>query len=346
MKTSVEDFIILPNGAQTKLFTLSNSNGITVKISNYGGTIISLCTPDRNGIQADIVLGFQNLNQWIDNTPYFNCIIGRTCNRIGGARFSLDGIEYHVSANIGLNQLHGGFEGFHRKLWNAKPYSSEDSVGVQLEYLSIDNEEGFPGNLKISCLYQLNNKNEFSMHFEATTDKSTPINVTNHAYFNLSGEGSGDIYETLLSIDADKITTTDDDSIPDGNYAYVKNTPYDFKTFHAIGERINEIYKGYDKNYVLNKKPGELSLAAKAYDQKSGRALEVYTTEPGVQLYTSNWFDGTIIGKSMKPHLNHTGFCLETQHFPDSMNHADFPSVILQPGETFDSTTIWKFSVE
>jgi len=346
MKISTENFVTLPNGEQTKLFTLSNNNGITIKISNYGGTVISLCTPDRNGTMADIVLGFQNPDEWIENAPYFNCIIGRTCNRIGGAKFNLDGIDYQVSANIGQNQLHGGFEGFHKKIWSASVIENEGSVGVLLKYMSHDLEEGFPGNMFVSCIYLLNENNEFSMEFQASTDKATPVNLTNHAYFNLKGEGNGLIYDTLLCIHADNITTTDEESIPNGKLTKVHNTPYDFSTPHQIGERINQIYKGYDNNYVLQNQNGDLALAATAKDIVSGRVLEVYTTEPGVQLYTSNWFDGSLLGKSGKPHITHSAFCLETQHYPDSMNHESFPSVILRPGQKYKSITTWKFYTE
>ncbi len=346
MKISTENFVILPNGEQTKLFTLTNSKGITVKISNYGGTIISLCTPDRDGNMADVVLGFLNPADWIENSPYFNCIIGRTCNRIGGAKFNLDGIDYNVSANIGQNQLHGGFEGFHKKIWSSSIIENEGSVGILLKYMSKDLEEGFPGNLFVSCIYLLNENNEFSMEFQANSDKATPINLTNHAYFNLKGEGKGHIYDTELIIHADNITTTNEESIPNGEFSNVHNTPYDFSTPHQIGERINQIYKGYDNNYVLQNQNGEHALAATAKDIESGRVLEVYTTEPGVQLYTSNWFDGSLLGKSGKPHVTHSAFCLETQHYPDSMNHETFPSVILRPGQKYKSITTWKFYTE
>lgn len=346
MNITSENFIQHPKGETSKLFTLTNDRNITVKITNLGGSIISLVTPDRSNNLSDILLGFENVETWVENPPYFNCIVGRTCNRIGGASFEIDKIRYDVSANMGKNQLHGGFEGFNKKLWQASIIKNEESVGLQLDLLSPDGDEGFPGNVKVSCVYLLNNENEFSMEFIAFTDKATPINITNHAYFNLRGEGNGNIYDTKLTVFADKITSTDEDSIPDGEFISIKNTPFDFTAPRTIGERISDLDKGYDNNYVLRNQQGTLSLAAKAFDDQTGRVIEVYTTEPGMQLYTSNWFDGTLIGKCGKPHLTHSAFCLETQHFPDSMNRPEFPSVIYRPGEVFKSTTVWKFSVE
>ena len=344
MKITSEYFGTTPDKKEALLFTLKNDNGVTMKITNYGGTIISMLIPDKNGSAADVVLGFPTWDAWIENPAYFNCIIGRTCNRIGGAAFSIDNIRYQVSANQGAFQLHGGFHGFHQKLWKASTFEDADKIGLELEYLSVDGEEGFPGNLKVKTIYTLNNKNEISMEFSAETDKATPVNLTNHAYFNLSGEGSGDIYSSELTIYADKITVTDSNSVPTGAFAPVTGTPFDFTEPHRIGERIEQLYKGYDNNFVLRNQTGELALAAKVFDPKSGRVLEVFTTEPGVQLYTANWFDGSLMGKCGKPHVSHTAFCLETQHYPDSMNHPEFPNVILRPGEEYKSQTVWKFS--
>jgi aldose 1-epimerase len=344
MKISSESFGFLPDKREAILFTLENKNGVKIKITNYGGTIISLEVPDKNGSLADVVLGLPEWKGWIENPYYFNCIVGRTCNRIGGARFIIDGKEYKVSANHGEVSLHGGFEGFHQKLWNAKKFSDNDKTGVELEYLSVDGEEGFPGNLSVKAIYSLNAENEISMEFFAETDKATPVNLTNHAYFNLGGEGSGEIYMHELMINADKINATDSNSIPTGELTSVKGTPFDFTEPHRIGERIEQLYKGYDNNFVLRNQTGKIDSAATVYDPKSGRVLEVFTTEPGVQLYTSNWFDGSLSGKCGKPHTNHTAFCLETQHYPDSMNHPEFPNVILRPGEKFYSKTVWKFS--
>jgi aldose 1-epimerase len=344
MKISQEHFGYLADKKEAFLFTLENKNGVKIKITNYGGTIISLEVPDKDGLIADVVLGMPDWEGWIENPYYFNCIVGRTCNRIGGARFSIDGVEYKVSANHGEISLHGGFEGFHQKLWDAKPFNENDKTGIELTYFSEDGEEGFPGNLTVKAIYALNDKNEISLEFFANTDKATPINLTNHGYFNLSGEGSGEIYKHELLIYADKITVTDGNSIPTGEFSHVAGTPFDFTKPHQIGERIEQLYKGYDDNFVLRNQNGELALAASVHEPLSGRVLEVFTTEPGVQLYTANWFDGSNKGKCGKPHTKHTAFCLETQHYPDSMNHPEFPDVILRPGKEFYSKTVWKFS--
>lgn len=344
MKVSIEQYGFLPDKSTVLLFTLANANGIKIKILNYGGTIISLTVPDKDGTLADVVLGLPSLEDWIVNPPYFNCIIGRTCNRIGGAGFTIDGQEYRVTANFGAFQLHGGFQGFSHKLWSARSIERDDEIGLELDYLSLDGEEGFPGNLKVKAIYTLNNENEISLEFFAETDKPTPVNFTNHAYFNLSGEGSDTIYSHELILNADKYTITDGYSIPTGELATVSGTPFDFREPHTIGKRMGEIDNGYDNNFVLRNQSGNLALAAQVYDPASGRVLEVFTTEPGIQLYTANWFDGSLIGKCGKPHLTHSAFCLETQHYPDSMNRPEFPNVILRPGEQFYSRTVWKFS--
>jgi aldose 1-epimerase len=345
MQIISEHFGFLPYQREALLFTLSNDKEIVVKITNYGGTIVSLFVPDKKGLLSDIVLGMNTWEGWIKNPAYFNCIVGRTCNRIGGARFSIDGFEYKVSDNQGGFQLHGGHEGFHLKLWEASTFKTEDKVGLELKYLSQDGEEGFPGNLEVKAVYTLNNENELSLEFSAKTDKATPVNLTNHGYFNLSGEGSGEIFDHELLLLADSYTVTDSNCIPTGEIAPVAGTPFDFTEPHQIGERIDQLYKGYDNNFVLRNQSGRLALAAIVKDPKSGRILEVYTTEPGIQLYTSNWFDGSLTGKCGKPHTSHTAFCLETQHYPDSMNHPEFPNVILRPGEEFTSQTTWKFKV-
>jgi len=344
MKGSSKHFGFLPDKSEALLFTLENENGLNIKITNYGGTVVSLSVPDKNGSLADVVLGLPAWNDWIENPAYFNCIVGRTCNRIGGAKFSINGEEFKVSANNGTFQLHGGFHGFHHKLWRASSFEHNNETGLELNYLSVDGEEGFPGNLKVKAIYTLNNKNEISIEFFAETDKATPVNLTNHFYFNLGGECSGDIYSYELMICADKYTITDSNSIPTGEFAALSGTPFDFIEPHTIGERIDQLYKGYDDNFVLRNQSGTLALAAQVHDPKTGRFLEVFTTEPGIQLYTSNWFDGSLIGKCGKPHLTHSAFCLETQHYPDSMNQPNFPNVILRPGEKFYSKTVWKFS--
>jgi aldose 1-epimerase len=345
MNVSSDHFGYLPDQKEALLFTLSNDRGVVAKITNYGGTIISLLVPDKKDELADVVLGLPDWEGWLKNPAYFNCIVGRTCNRIGGAKFSIDGIEYNVSDNQGGFQLHGGHKGFHLKLWNAKPFQTEDKVGLELEYFSADGEEGFPGDLKVKAIYTLNNENELILNFYAVTDKPTPVNLTSHGYFNLSGECSGKIYDHELLLLADQITVTDSNSVPTGEISPVFGTPFDFTEPHPIGERINQLYKGYDNNFVLRNQSGALALAARVKDPLSGRVLEILTTEPGIQLYTSNWFDGSLTGKCGKPHTNHTAFCLETQHYPDSMNHPEFPNVILRPGEEYKSQTTWKFLV-
>ncbi len=335
----------MPSGEIALLFSLENDHGIVLNLTNYGGIITSIYTPDRNGLAADVTLGYPDWEGWLTNEAYFGCMVGRTCNRIGGAKFILKGVEYKVSANQGEYQLHGGFEGFNKKLWTAKPSEKSDSVGVTLEYLSVDGEEGFPGNVQVTVEYSLNNRNEVTMEFLAVTDKPTPVNLTNHSYFNLGCESAGDIYDHQLILFADHITETDAYSIPTGQFLEVKNTPFDFTRTHSIGERIHELNMGYDDNFVLRNQTGKLAPAARVYDPVSGRLLEIFTTEPGVQLYTANWFDGSLIGKGGTKYRKHNAFALETQHFPDSMNHPEFPSVILRPGKTYNSQTVWRFSV-
>jgi aldose 1-epimerase len=333
------------SGKPVTEFRMTNDQGITVTVINYGCTITSLEIPDRNGNFEDVVTGYKRWDDWMKNPAYFGCMIGRTCNRIGGAKFSIDGFEYRVSANHGNYQLHGGIDGFSHKLWDAISYQEKGKIGIRFTYLSADGEEGFPGNLQVSVDYSLDNQNHFTMKAEAETDKATPVNLTNHAYFNLAGEGSGDILGHQLQILADQITETDAGMIPTGRLLSVENTPFDFREFHTIGERISELMMGYDDNYALISKSGRLAMAAIARDPLSGRVLEIYTTEPGIQLYTSNWFDGSIAGKRGISYFKHGAFALETQHYPDSMNHPEFPSVILRPGDRFNTETQWRFRV-
>jgi aldose 1-epimerase len=345
MKITLSSFGTLEDGKEATLFTLENDRGIQLKLTNFGGTMIELWVPDRNGNKADVLLGYRTWEDWKANIePYFNCIVGRTCNRIGGARFTIDRVEYEVTPNRGSFQLHGGNEGFNRKLWKAQRVQTIESVSVILEYLSNDGEEGFPGNLQVKAVYSLNNQNEVSIEYYAMTDRPTPVNLTCHAYWNLAGESSGDILEQQLQIFADHVTEVDDDLVPTGNLKPIQGTALDFTVPHALGERIGELYMGYDDNYCLRTLSGKPELAAKAFDPKSGRLMEVITTEPGLQLYTANWFDGTIHGKGGTFYKKHSAFCTETQHWPDSMNHMNFPNVILRPGNTFKSKTIWKFS--
>lgn len=344
MKITTEGPGPLSNIPGAEVFRIENDHGISILIANYGCTVLSLSVPDSKGKSEDIVTGYFNTDEWKKNPAYFGSLIGRTCNRIGGAKFSIDGTEYNVSANTGDYQLHGGFEGFDKKIWDAVPFLEKDTACIRFHYVSADGEEGFPGNLDASIEYCLNNHNEFSMKFMATTDKATPVNFTNHCYFNLAGENSGDIYKQELLIHADYITETTPDCIPTGKLLPVKGTPFDFTHLHPIGDKIHDLPMGYDDNYVLRNQDGNLAHAVTARDTQSGRVLEIFTTEPGVQLYTSNWFDGNTRGKQGKPYLKHHAFALETQHFPDSMNHPEFPNVILRPGQVYSSNTIWRFT--
>lgn len=336
-------------GEEVRLFTLRNASGMEARIINYGNIIVSLKVPDKNGRLADVVLGFDTLEPYLGKHPHFGCITGRYANRIGGAKFTLDGQEITVTANAGKNHIHGGKEAFDKKLWSAKQVKEENAAGVELAYASADGEEGFPGTLKCTVTYKLTNDNALELHYAATADKTTVVNLTNHSYFNLGGEGSGDILGHELTIPTDKFTPTDDDLIPTGEIATMKGTPLDFSTTHRIGERIEADFKplvqgiGYDHNYVLS--GAGLKLAAVAKEPKSGRVMTVKTTEPAVQLYTGNHLKGTV-GKSGHAYQKRHGFCLETQHYPDSPNQPAFPSTTLRPGDTYHSTTIYQFSAE
>ncbi|MDI3548642.1 MAG: aldose 1-epimerase [Halanaerobiales bacterium] len=338
------------DGKPADLFVLENSNHLEMKVTNYGGIVVSLVVPDRDGNMDDIVLGYNQLEAYVKHNPYFGAIIGRYGNRIGNAQFTLEGQKYTLAKNEGENNLHGGIKGFDKVVWDAKPVMDDDYVGLILKYLSKDGEEGFPGNLDVTVKYILNNDNEFRIDYRATTDKTTIVNLTNHSYFNLTGEGSGDILGHEVVINAERFTPVDETLIPTGELAPVEGTPMDFRIPTAIGARIDADYeqlkigKGYDHNFVLNKdQEGAMTLAATAYEPASGRFMEVFTTEPGMQFYTGNFLNG-MIGKSGKPYNFRNAFCFETQHFPDSPNKPEFPSVVLRPGEEYKTTTIYKFS--
>ncbi len=337
-------------GDQVELYTLTNSKGVAVAITNYGGIIVSLKVPDRTGKIADVVLGYDALDAYVKQNPYFGAIVGRYGNRIGKAKFTLNGVEYKLAPNNGENSLHGGNKGFDKVLWTAKPI--DDGKGLELTYLSKDGEEGFPGNLAVTVIYSLNDENELKIDYRATTDKDTVVNLTNHSYFNLAGQGEGDVLGHQVTINADRFTPVDSGLIPTGELKPVENTPFDFRTPHAIGARINQndeqlaLGKGYDHNFVINRSSEGLVLAARVTEPVSGRVMEVLTTEPGVQFYTGNFLDGTIRGKGGKVYQQRYGFCLETQHFPDSPNKPSFPSVVLRPGQTYHSTTIYRFRAE
>jgi aldose 1-epimerase len=327
------------------LYSLENKNGIIVRITNYGGIITSILLPDRNGKPGDIVLGYDNLEGYLEATPYFGAIVGRFANRIAKGTFKLDNKIYTLAINNGNNSLHGGLKGFDKVVWNATEIIDSNGTGLKFTYRSKDGEEGYPGNLDVIVTYILTSSDELKISIEAQTDKITPINLCNHTYFNLN-EAETNVLSHQLTIHADRYTVVNDEQIPTGGLRSVTGTPMDFNDFHTIGERIERVEGGYDHNYVLNKNDHELSLAAVIKDPDSGRQVSVFTTQPGVQFYTGNFLDGTIKGKGGKIYQKHYGLCLETQHFPDSPNQPSFPNSILRPGELFKEKTIFSFKTE
>ena len=349
---TINSFGKTEDGNQALLYSLINENGAKVDITNYGGLIVRLFVPDREGKMKDVVLGYNQLEKYIEGSPYFGAIVGRYGNRIANSQFELDGKTYQLPANEGDNHLHGGEKGFDKVIWEATPLLKDNTPGLKLSYLSEDGEEGYPGNLEVTVYYWLTNDNNLKIEYKATTDKATPINLTQHSYFNLKGEGKGDILDHLLYINSDEITPLDEEQIPTGEIRSVADTPFDFNTPTEIGARIDEDNKqlqiggGYDINYVLNSKSGEKDLAARVYEPYSGREMEVWTTEPAVQLYTSNNLDGSNIGKSDRSYDKWGALCLETQHYPDSLHHDNFPSTILRPGETYKTVTEYRFNVK
>lgn len=348
MNIQKSDFGKTPEGLPIELYTLTNG-ALAAKITTYGALLTELHTPDKNGQTTSIVLGFDNLKQYLDGHPYFGATTGRVANRIAKGKFTLNGKEYTLAANNGPNHLHGGLKGFDKQIWKAGATQTPDGPSVTFTYISPDGDQGYPGTLTTAVTYTLTNKNELRIDYKATTDKPTILNLTNHSYWNLHGSGSGkDILDHVLTLNADKLTAVDDTLIPTGKLDAVKGTIYDFTSPKAIGKDIAKTPgtpNGYDHNYVLNGKTGELKLAAKVSDPDTGRTMEVWTTEPGVQLYTGNFLDGKLTGIGGKTYAKHYAFCLETQHYPDSINHPEFPTVILNPGQTFTSTTIHKFGV-
>ncbi|MGC4020791.1 MAG: aldose epimerase family protein [Cyclobacteriaceae bacterium] len=332
-----------------KSFVLTNSHKVKIEIINFGGRVVSLFVPDKNGKLEDVVLGFDSLEKYTTHDSYYGAIIGRYGNRIANGKFSLREKEYQLEKNNGVNALHGGPKGFHNVFW--KVISSTDS-SVAFSYISKDGEEGYPGNVNLEVKYMLTNDNELIIDYSATSDKETIINLTNHSFFNLNGEGKGDVLNHQLMINAERFCPVDQTLIPSGELKEVKGSPFDFLETHKIGERIDQndqqlkFGNGYDHNWVLNKKADELTLAAKVIEPNSGRVMEVLTTEPGIQFYSGNFLDGKEIGKGGKPYQFRSAFCLETQHFPDSPNHSNFPSVILKPGEVYRQKTIYKFSAQ
>jgi aldose 1-epimerase len=338
------------DGQRVELYTLTNSRGVEAKITNYGATVVSLKVPDRAGRFADVLLGYDTLEDYRQSTFYVGTVIGRYANRIAGGRFTLNGKEYKLAVNNGENHLHGGLKGFDKVVWKARPLRARGGAALELTYLSPDGEEGYPGNLSVRVVYTLTERDELKIEYTATADQDTVVNLTNHAYFNLAGQGNGDILKHKLQINADRFIPADEKSIPTGELRSVSGTPFDFRRATAIGARIEQddeqlkFGRGYDHTFVINGRAGTLRRAATASEPLTGRVLEVWTTEPGMQLYTGNYLESTMASKGGKTYGQRHGFCLETQHFPDSPNKPHFPSTVLRKGGRYNSTTIYRFS--
>jgi aldose 1-epimerase len=349
MRPSVQkkDFGQTPDGKAVDQYILTNAHGMRAKIITYGATLTELDVPDRNGKLGDVVLGFDNLKGYLAGHPFFGSTVGRVANRIAKGKFTLGGKEYTLAVNNGPNALHGGLKGFDKAVWQAEPAQGKDSVGVKFSHRSPDGDEGYPGTVTASVTYTLTNKNELRLDYEATTDQATPINLTNHTYFNLAGPASGNILGHEIMIAADEYTPTDATLIPTGESKPVQGTPLDFTKPTAIGAHIEELTgnpRGYDHNFALRGGGKTLALGARVREPHTGRVMEMETTEPGVQFYTGNFLDGKLKGKGGVAFGKHAGFCLEAQHYPDSVNHANFPSVILEPGKTYRQTTLYRFT--
>jgi aldose 1-epimerase len=341
------DFGKTADGVPVDLYVLTNTKGSTAKVITYGAILTELHVADRDGKFDDVVLGFDNLKEYLAGHPMFGATVGRVANRIAKGKFTLDGKEYTLALNSGPNSIHGGRKGFDKVVWKAQALPKPDGVAVQFNYRSPDGEEGYPGNLQATVTYALTNDNELRITYTAATDKATPVNLTNHSYFNLAGAKAGDVLDHVMMLAADEYTPADNTLIPTGEIKSVRGTPLDFTSPTPLGARIAELKPnpgGYDHNYVVRNGGKSLVLAARIYEPKSGRVMELFTTEPGVQLYTANFLDGKRKGKDGVAYGKHQAFCLETQHFPDSVNHPNFPSVILRPGETYKQTTVYKFS--
>jgi aldose 1-epimerase len=345
-------FGTLPDGRDVTIYKVTSPTGMVMEVTNYGGIITRLTAPDRDGKFEDIVLGYDNLEGYLTETPYFGAIIGRYGNRIGKGQFTLDGETYTLAQNNGENHLHGGIQGFDKVLWNAEPFSMGNEYGIVFTYESPDGEEGYPGTLKARVTYMLTADNRVIFSYQATTDKATPVNLTQHSYFNLAGPSSDSILDHELMLAADHFTPIDSGLIPTGEIRPVEGTPFDFTTVTPIGERINADDEqivfglGYDHNWVLSDMTSAMRLAARVHEPTSGRVMEVLTEEPGIQFYSGNFLDGKITGKGGNVYEYRSGFCLETQHFPDSPNQSAFPSTILRPGETYQTRTIYAFTTD
>ena len=349
MDIQKEVFGKTPEGEVIHAYTLTNKNGIRAKFINFGAILTELHVPDKDGEFADIVLGFDKLEDYLVNRAYFGCTTGRVANRIAGGKFPLGGKTYTLAVNNDPNHLHGGEKGLNKRIWEAREVGAVNASAVRFSYLSPDGEEGYPANLSITVTYTLTHDDELRIDYEATTDSPTPVNLTNHSYWNLAGAGNGTILDHELTVLADEFTPVDVTGIPTGVIEPVRGTALDFTSPIPVGARIDELKGdpgGYDHNYVLRGKEGGLAMAARVHDRKSGRVLEIQTTEPGIQLYTANYLDGSIVGKGGKAYPMRAALCLETQHFPDSVNRPDFPSTILKPGDTYRSTTVHKFTTE
>ena len=352
---SKADFEATVDGKETTLYTLENANGMKVTLTNYGAKIVSVFVPDKEGNMADVTLGFKSVDEYRTLDAGQGAVVGPYANRIGNAQFELNGEVYQLEVNNHNANLHSGSNSFYRQVYGAKEIITEDGPAVEMTLLSEDGASGFPGNKKVIVTYTLTEDNELKINYQATTDKATPFNLTNHVYFNLKGEGNGDVMDHIVVIDADSTTEVlNNELIPTGEIVSIKGTDMDFTSPHAIGERIDsdmpalQVAGGYDHNYILNKdqEAGEMTFCASVYEPTSGRYMEVYTTEPAVQFYTGNFLDGSLTGRSGKKYEHRNGLCLETQHYPDSPNHPNFPNTVLEPGDTLNSTTIYKFSVK
>lgn len=347
MNIHTESFGRTPEGEEVSLYTLTSAKGLRVRIMNLGATIVSMEVPDRHGRLDDVLLGHDSLDNYIRRGGCAAAVIGRYANRIGNARFVLDGVEYKLDANNGVNHIHGGRRNFAGVVWKQEEVTaSEDRAWVKLSYLSKDGEEGYPGTLRCTVTYTLTNDDELRINYEAETDKKTVVNLTNHAYWNLAGQGVGDVLGHELMINANRFTVVDKGLIPTGVTASVVDTPLDFLSPRTIGSRIRQLSNGYDHNYILNGAPDALKLCARVYEPVTGRVMEVETTEPGVQLYTANHMNSSLIGKGGKAYVKHAALCLETQHYPDSPNKPDFPSTVVEPGRKFTSQTVHLFSTK